>query len=51
MSTHNLGQARRLADEIVFLHRGRVAERTPAVLFFQQPRSAEAEDFLTGELP
>ncbi len=51
MSTHNLGQARRLADEIIFLHRGRVAERTPAALFFQQPQSAEADDFLKGELP
>lgn len=51
MTTHNLGQARRLADSIVFLHRGSIAEHTPADLFFQQPRSAEAENFLKGELP
>ena len=51
MSTHNLGQARRLADEIIFLHRGRVVERTSASVFFSQPQSAEAEDFLKGELP
>ena len=51
MSTHNLGQARRLADTIVFLHNGRVAEHTPAAAFFQQPRSAEAVNFLKGELP
>ncbi|MFA7269138.1 MAG: ATP-binding cassette domain-containing protein [Sterolibacterium sp.] len=51
MTTHNLGQARRLADEIVFLHRGRITERTPAPEFFRQPRSAEAETYLKGELP
>ena len=51
MSTHNLGQARRLADEILFLHRGRIAERAPASHFFRQPQSAEADAFLKGELP
>ncbi|MFZ5509044.1 MAG: energy-coupling factor ABC transporter ATP-binding protein [Pseudomonadota bacterium] len=51
MTTHNLGQARRLADEIVFLHRGRVVEHTPAEEFFRQPRSAEAAAFMKGELP
>ena len=50
MNTHNLGQARRLAEEIVFLHRARIAERTPAELFFHQPRSAAAQAFLKGEL-
>jgi tungstate transport system ATP-binding protein len=49
MTTHNLGQARRLADEIVFLHRGRVMEYTPATEFFRQPRSAEANVFIKGE--
>jgi tungstate transport system ATP-binding protein len=51
MSTHNLGQARRLAEEILFLHRGRITERTPAGDFFRQPQSAEADAFLKGELP
>jgi tungstate transport system ATP-binding protein len=51
MTTHNLGQAQRLADEIVFLHRGRVMEQTPAREFFKQPRSAEAAAFSEGELP
>ncbi len=51
MNTHNLGQARRLAEEIIFLHRGRIAERTSADLFFRQPQSAAAESFLKGELP
>lgn len=51
MTTHNLGQARRLADDIVFLHAGRLTERTPADQFFRQPRSSEAQAFLAGELP
>jgi len=51
MSTHNLAQARRLADEIVFLHRGCVVEQTPVERFFRQPRSAEAAAFIKGELP
>jgi tungstate transport system ATP-binding protein len=51
MVTHNLGQARRLADEIVFLHEGRVAERAPAIRFFTAPESPEAAAFLKGELP
>ena len=50
-STHVLGLARRLADEIVFLHQGRVAERTPASQFFSHPQTAEAVHFLKGELP
>jgi tungstate transport system ATP-binding protein len=51
MTTHNLGQARRLADEIVFMHGGQVSERTPADRFFEQPASQEARQFLLGELP
>lgn len=51
MTTHNLGQARRLADEIVFLHEGRVAEYTAVDEFFREPRSPEAAAFLKGELP
>ncbi len=51
MTTHNLGQARRLGDEIVFLHQGRVAERAPVERFFNQPTTAEAGAFIRGELP
>ena len=51
MVTHNLGQARRLGDEILFLHEGRLCERTPAERFFRRPDSAEAQRFLAGELP
>jgi len=51
MSTHSLGQARRLGDEVVFLHQGRVAERAPIDKFFPQPASPEAAAFVKGELP
>jgi tungstate transport system ATP-binding protein len=50
MTTHDLGQARRLADEVVFLSRGRLLEHTPAEEFFHEPRSPEASAFLRGEL-
>ena len=50
MSTHDLGQARRLADRILFLNHGRLVEDTPAAPFFQQPQSPEAAAFLRGEL-
>jgi tungstate transport system ATP-binding protein len=51
MVTHNLGQAHRLGDEILFLHQGRMLERAPAARFFKQPASVEAAQFLEGELP
>jgi tungstate transport system ATP-binding protein len=50
MSTHDLGQARRLAGEIVLLHRGRVIETGAAVDFFAAPRTQEARRFIAGEL-
>jgi tungstate transport system ATP-binding protein len=50
-TTHNLGQARRLSDEIVFMAGGRVVERAATAEFFRSPRSAEAAEFLQGELP
>jgi len=51
MATHNLGQARRLGDEVIYLHQGRVVERAPAEKFFSQPATAEAAAFIRGELP
>ncbi|MDZ7753613.1 MAG: ATP-binding cassette domain-containing protein [Gammaproteobacteria bacterium] len=48
--THDLGQARRLADDVVFLNRGRVAEHTPARQFFDDPESLAAADYLAGRL-
>jgi len=51
MITHNLGQAQRLGDEVLFVDRGRIAERAPVERFFRNPATAEAEAFLKGELP
>ena len=50
MTTHDLEQAKRMADEVLFLHRGRLLERTPADEFFTEPRSVEARKFLHREL-
>ena len=51
MTTHNLGQARRLGDEILFINGGRLIERAPVDRFFAQPATAEAAAFIRGELP
>lgn len=50
MSTHDLGQARRLADDVVFLCGGRLLEHTPAKQFFDSPATPEAAAFIRGEL-
>jgi tungstate transport system ATP-binding protein len=51
MTSHNLAQAMRVADDIVFLSAGRVVEHAPAARFFRKPQSQEARLFLQGELP
>lgn len=48
--THDLGQARRLADEVVFLDQGRVAEHRPAADFFAAPHSEPARAYLDGRI-
>ena len=48
--THDAGQASRIGDEIVFLHRGGIVEQTPAGRFFERPRSEEARAYLQGRL-
>lgn len=50
MTTHDLGQARRLAGEALFLHRGRLLEQAPAAQFFANPATPEAAAFLAGAL-
>jgi tungstate transport system ATP-binding protein len=50
LTTHDLGQARRLADEILFLHNGRLIEHTPAAEFFAEPRTEAGRAFVKGEL-
>ncbi len=50
MSTHDLPGAKRLAGEIVLMHRGRVIETGPADEFFANPKSQDARRFVAGEL-
>jgi tungstate transport system ATP-binding protein len=50
MSTHHLGEAKRLAGEIVLMHRGRIVETSPAKTFFAAPKTDEARRFVAGEL-
>jgi tungstate transport system ATP-binding protein len=51
MTTHNLGQAKRIADEVVFLDNGRLLEQQAVDDFFGAPQSAAARLFLNQELP
>ena len=48
--THDIGQARRIADEVVFLYRGRVDAFDRAVSFFDAPGSAKARAFIEGRI-
>ena len=48
--THDIGQARRLADDVIFLNHGRLVEHSPADRFFEAPASAPARDYLAGRL-
>lgn len=50
MTTHDIGQARRLADEVMFLHRGLLLEKSTAEAFFNGPVDRSAARFLEGEL-
>ncbi len=50
MATHDLGEAKRLAGEIVLLHRGRIIESGPAHSLFAAPTTDEAKKFIAGEL-
>jgi len=50
MTTHDLPQARRLADEVLFMNRGRLLESGPAASFFAGPQNDLAQAFLRGEL-
>ncbi|HEV2955460.1 MAG TPA: ATP-binding cassette domain-containing protein [Xanthobacteraceae bacterium] len=50
MSTHDLGEAKRLAGDIVLLHRGRIVEHASTAEFLNAPRTGEARAFVAGEL-
>jgi len=50
MTTHDLGEAERLAGDVVLLHRGAVVESGPAAVVLNNPRTEEARRFITGQL-
>lgn len=49
MTTHDLAQARRVAQHVVMMHRGRIVEAGDAASFFAIPRTAAARSFLAGD--
>ena len=51
MSTHNLGQAKRLATRVAYLEAGRLVVDLPVHRFFNDALPPEAALFLKGELP
>ncbi len=51
MSSHNLGQVKRLADRVIYLERGRILADVSTGHFFGGPLPTEANLFLKGELP
>jgi len=50
MATHDLSSAKRLAGDIVLLHRGRIVETAAATTFFSNPATREGRAFIAGEL-
>lgn len=50
MSTHDVGQAKRLADDVVFLMHGRIIENAPAADFFAGPTTPQATALLQGDI-
>ena len=50
MTTHDIAQARRLGDDVLFLHRGSLLEHAPASRFFESPSHPAAARFLDGAL-
>jgi len=50
MATHDLGQAKRLGDEVLFMHNGKIIETSSVKTFFNKPQTVEALTFLRGDI-
>ncbi len=50
LATHDMGQARRLGDQVLFLLDGKIHERGDARAFFEGPQTAQATAFLKGDI-
>ena len=48
--THDVAQGRRLADDVMFMHQGRLVEYAPAARFFDTPDTDEAGQYLAGRI-
>ena len=48
--THDIGQAKRIADDIIFLNKGEILEYTETNLFFQTPQTKETAAYLDGNI-
>ena len=48
--THDIGQAKRLADDIIFMHNGTILESGLSREFLKNPVTKEASSFLNGDI-
>jgi tungstate transport system ATP-binding protein len=48
--TQDIFEARRVADQVAFLHEGRIIEQAPREAFFTSPRDDWTRRFVAGEL-
>lgn len=46
IATHEMGFAKRIADNVIFLHQGRVHESGNPKEIFERPKTQELKDFL-----
>ena len=50
LTTHDMGQAKRLAKEILFFDKGKLLEQTKAINFFAKPKTKEAQNYINGKI-
>ena len=50
LTTHDMGQAKRLAKEILFFNKGKLLEQTKAINFFKKPKTKEAQSYINGQI-
>ena len=50
MTTHDMGQAKRLASDAIFMLHGRIKESAPASNFFDDPQTPELQAFFRGDI-
>ena len=48
--THDIAQAKRLGQDIIFIYKGRIIEQKAAKSFFENPETKESNQFLSGEI-